>query len=102
MTTKTYKSLFDVATNDLNERADLKFRADMMLTLRGLFEAKGWKQAEIGKALGIKQPHVSDLTNGHIDKFSSDKLLGFLAKLDIRLKPFFDNGEVYCEVHKST
>jgi predicted XRE-type DNA-binding protein len=101
MTTKTYKSLFDVATTDPTERADLKFRAELMLTLRGLFEARGWKQADIGAALGIRQPHVSDLTNGHIDKFSSDKLIGFLAKLDIRLKPFFGNGQVHCEVLSS-
>lgn len=101
MTTKTHKSLFDIVTDDTTERADLRFRADMMLMLRELFEAKGWKQADIGAALGIKQPHVSDLTNGHIDKFSSDKLIGFLSKLDIRFKPFFKNGQVHCEIQTS-
>ena len=43
-------------------------------------------QAEIGAKLGIPQPRVSELMMGKIDKFSSDKLIGILAKLGIRFR----------------
>jgi predicted XRE-type DNA-binding protein len=59
------------------------------------------KQREIASLLGIKQPEVSHLMNGHFSRFTTDKLLEFLKRLDrkvtIRIsrhKP----GEPYQEV----
>ena len=92
-----FNSLFD-AVNDATEAADLKFRADVMITLRKMFEDRGWKQSEIADALSIPQPRVSDLMRGKIDRFSSDKLIGFLAKMDVRLKPSFVDHKVICDV----
>ena len=85
-----YDNIFSVITDDQQEAADLQFRADLMLTLRRMFEEKGWKQADIARALGIPQPRVSELMRGKIDLFSADKLIGFLARLDLRLRPRFD------------
>ncbi len=98
MTKLVFNSLFDAATNDATEAADLKFRADVMITLRKLFEDRGWKQSDIAEALSIPQPRVSDLMRGKIDRFSADKLIGFLAKMDVRLKPSFTDHKVICEV----
>ncbi|TBR42453.1 hypothetical protein CBF23_007005 [Marinomonas agarivorans] len=69
------------------QAADLKFRADMMLVLRSYFESQGWKQADIMLALDITQPRASELTKGKVDKFSSDKLICFLAKIGYSIKP---------------
>lgn len=82
-----YSSIFEAITDDAIEAADLQFRADLMLLLRECFRSKGATQAEIGARLGIPQPRVSELMTGKVDKFSSDKLIGFLASLGIRLKP---------------
>ncbi|WFU13039.1 XRE family transcriptional regulator (plasmid) [Rhizobium sp. CB3090] len=95
---KRVTSLFDVISDNASEAADMKFRADLMITLRDLFEDRGWKQADIAKALELPQPRVSDLMRGKIDRFSADKLIGFLAKLDVRLKPSFADHKVTCEV----
>lgn len=84
-----YSNIFDAIADDATEAADLEFRADLMLLLRDYFRAKKASQAEIGKMLGVPQPRVSELMTGKIDKFSSDKLIGFLATLGIRFKPSF-------------
>lgn len=81
-----YSNIFEAITDDAEEAADLQFRADLMLLLREYFRSKDAAQAEIGAKLGIPQPRVSELMTGKIDKFSSDKLIGFLAKLGIRFR----------------
>ncbi len=40
------------------------------------------KQREIADILGIAQPDVSHLMNGHFSRFTTDKLLDFLRRLD--------------------
>lgn len=51
----------------------------------GVFQILGerkLKQQEIAEILGIAQPDVSHLMNGHFSRFTTDKLLGFLRRLD--------------------
>ena len=80
----SYSNIFEAIADNADDAADLAFRADLMLVLRDYFA--GVAQAEIGKVLGIPQPRVSELIGGKVDKFSADKLIGFLAKVGIRLK----------------
>lgn len=82
-----YSNIFDAIVDDSAEAADLEFRADMMIVLRNHFQSKKWKQADIMAALDISQPRVSELTKGKVDKFSSDKLIRFLAKIGYTIKP---------------
>lgn len=94
-----YDNIFDVVAENSAEAADLQFRADLMLTLRKLLEERKLRQAEIAEALGVSQARVSELMRGKIDLFSADKLIGFLARLDVRLRPSVDaSGRVVCEV----
>ncbi len=94
-----YDNIFDVIADSPAKAADLQFRADLMLTLRKLLEERKLRQAEIAEALGVSQPRVSELMRGKIDLFSADKLIGFLARLDVRLRPSVDaSGRVVCEV----
>ena len=92
MTQLKYTNIFEAIVDDTQEAADLQFRSDLMLVLRDIFEMKKWGQAEIGQALEIPQPRVSELVNGKVHKFSSDKLIGFLAMLGFRFKPTFVAG----------
>lgn len=85
----SYNKIFEAITDDKVEAADLEFRSDLLIVLRGIFEANGWKQADIMAALNIPQPRASELVRGKIDKFSSDKLIGYLSLLGIRFKPTF-------------
>ena len=43
---------------------------------------KALKQREIADVLGIAQPDVSHLMNGHFSRFTTEKLLDFLKRLD--------------------
>jgi predicted XRE-type DNA-binding protein len=76
-------------------RAKLGFHVYQLLTDRKL------KQREIAALLGIKQPEVSHLMNGHFNRFTTDKLLDFLKRLDrkvtINISPH-NPGEPYREV----
>lgn len=80
-----YSNIFEAITDDAEQAADLEFRADLMLVLREHFGKAS--QTQIGKALGIPQSRVSELLSGKVNKFSSDKLIGFLARAGIRFKP---------------
>lgn len=93
-----YSNIFESITEDTTLAADLQFRSDLLMTLIDIFDDKGWKQAEIAKALDIAQPRVSELLRGKISLFSSDRLIGYLAKLGYRLRPSVTGHKVVCEV----
>ncbi|CDZ28732.1 helix-turn-helix domain-containing protein [Neorhizobium galegae] len=94
-----FENIFDVVTEDPIEAADLRFRSDLLTTLVAIFEDRKWKQTDIAKALDIPQPRVSELMRGKIQLFSADKLIGYLAKLGVRLKPSFSaEHKVICDV----
>jgi predicted XRE-type DNA-binding protein len=80
---------------ELFARAKLGFHVYQLLKDREL------KQREIAVLLGIKQPEVSHLMNGHFNRFTTDKLLEFLRRLDrkvtIRITPH-KPGEPYQEI----
>lgn len=88
-----YNNIFDAITDDNAEAADLKFRADLILVIRQIFEEKKWAQADIMTVLDIPQPRVSELVRGKVDKFSSDKLIGYLAKLGFQFKPTYQSSK---------
>jgi predicted XRE-type DNA-binding protein len=75
----------DVQTRPFFARAQLGFHVPKLLSSRKL------KQREIASLLGLKQPEVSLLMNGHSSRFTTDKLPEFLKGLDqtvsIRIRP---------------
>lgn len=94
-----YTNIFESITEDASLAADLQFRSDLLMTLIGIIDHKGWKQAEIAQALEIPQPRVSELLRGKIRLFSSDRLIGYLAKLGYRLRPSVTSEhKVICDV----
>lgn len=104
MTKLVYSNIFDAIVGDKSEAADLEFRADLMLVMRKIFESKKWGQSDIMQALDIPQPRASELAKGKVDKFSSDKLIGYLAKLGFRFKPTYkavkrNKSPIQCAVH---
>lgn len=69
-----------------DEAEHLKVRAELMVNLQRVIMARGLKQAEAAKLLGVTQPRVSDLIRGRIDLFSIDTLIDMLARLGVRAK----------------
>ena len=64
----------------------LKIRSSLMIHLRKTIEAKGMKQAEAAKLLGVTQPRISDLYKGKIHLFSIDTLVDMLARVGVHIK----------------
>ena len=68
------------------EAEHLRVRADLLIQIQKALKARGLKQAEAAKVLGVTQPRVSDLARGRIDLFSVDGLIDMLARLGIRVR----------------
>lgn len=85
----------------LEDADELLARAQMGFHVYTILKEKKLKQREISSLLGISQPDVSHLMNGHFSRFTTDKLLDFLKRLDrkvtIRISPH-KPGEPYQEV----
>ena len=62
--------------------ADVLARAQIGYHVFKILEEKKLKQREISDILGIAQPDVSHLMNGHFSRFTTDKLLDFLKRLN--------------------
>lgn len=64
----------------LEDADELYARAQLGFHVHRLIAARKLKQREIASLLGIKQPEVSHLMNGHFSRFTTDKLLEFLKR----------------------
>ena len=61
------------------EREQLK--AQLTLQIYRLIRARGLTQAEAGRLLSIRQPHVSALMRGQSGAYSVERLMDFLTAL---------------------
>lgn len=69
-------------------------KAQLTLQIYKLVKQRGITQAEAGKLLGIKQPHVSLLMRNRAGSFSVERLMDFLTALgqdvEIKVRPARD------------
>jgi predicted XRE-type DNA-binding protein len=101
MTTKTStkSAAITVETSSGNVFADLglpdaderQLRVKLAMRLNELIEAENMTQAATARKLGIAQPHVSELKNYKLTRFSSERLLHYITLLnrdvDIFIRP---------------
>jgi predicted XRE-type DNA-binding protein len=66
----------------LDDSDEIYARAQIGFHVYKILKDKELKQREIAGVLGIAQPDVSHLMNGHFSRFTTDKLLDFLKRLD--------------------
>lgn len=69
----------DLGLPDPDER---QLRVQLALRLNDLLQAEGLTQAAAAKRLGIAQPHVSELKNYKLGRFSSERLLHYITLLN--------------------
>jgi len=107
MTGLVYKNIFEAITDDPTEAAELEFRSDVMIFLREYFRVKKMTPTEISKVLEVQQPRVSELMRGKIALLSTNTLIGYLARIGIRLRPVYQptrggKPPMKCEVQACT
>ena len=66
----------------LEDAEELLVRAQIGFHVATLIKNRNLKQREAANLLNIAQPDVSHLMNGHFSRFTTDKLLDFLRRLD--------------------
>ena len=79
-----------VTTSSGNVFADLNLpypeerlaKATIALSIGELIEKRSLTQEEAGTILGLPQPSVSNLVRGKLEKFTIDRLLRYMRKLD--------------------
>jgi predicted XRE-type DNA-binding protein len=80
---------------------DLFVRAQLGYCVYKILEEKKLKQQEVAELHGMAQPDISYLMNGHFSRFTADKLLNFLKRLNrkvtIQISPRL-KGEPYQEI----
>jgi predicted XRE-type DNA-binding protein len=69
----------DLGFSDAGER---KLRVQLAMRLNDLIGDGKLTQARVAKLFGIPQPHVSELRNFKLSRFSSERLLHFITLLD--------------------
>lgn len=74
----------DLGLSDPEERLA---KADLAIHIADLIQERGLTQAQAAKALGLKQPHISNLIRGRLDGFSIERLFRFLNRMgqDVRI-----------------
>jgi predicted XRE-type DNA-binding protein len=90
MKEKNVKEKIKITPSSGNIFADLgienpeeyQLKARLARLINKIVAERGWTQAETAKVLGIKQPHVSELSRGLLDHFSVERLLHFLGQLE--------------------
>ena len=75
----TVNVFVDLGFADAGER---KLRVQLAMRLNALIAEHRLTQARVAPLFGIPQPHVSELKNYKLSRFSSERLLRFLTLLD--------------------
>ncbi len=69
----------DLGFADSDER---RLRVQLAMQLNDLIVARPLTQAQASALFGIPQPHISELRNYKLTRFSSERLMRFLTQLD--------------------
>lgn len=68
----------DLGYPDAKER---RLKVELAMEVNRILESRGLAQAQSARALGILQPHVSDLVRYRLNRFSVERLMQFLTLL---------------------
>jgi predicted XRE-type DNA-binding protein len=69
----------DLGFADADER---KLKVQLAVRLNELIKEKAYTQVQLAQVFGVAQPHVSELVNYRLNRFSSERLLHFMTLLD--------------------
>ena len=69
----------DLGFADAGER---KLRVQLAMRINDLVAERALTQAKAAHLFGVPQPHISELKNYKLSRFSSERLLRFLTQLD--------------------
>ena len=68
------------------EAQSLRLRAQLMVELRRMIQARKLTQNSAAKLFGVTQPRISDLVRGKINLFSIETLVDMLTRAGIQVQ----------------
>lgn len=86
---------------ELDNADELYIRACLGVQVMKILKERQYTQKEAAKFLGVKQPEVSALMQAKFSRFSQERLIGFLNKLNQKVTIQVSNhheGEPYQQV----
>tara|TARA_R110000782_G_scaffold124850_19_gene216390 strand:- start:1805 stop:2137 length:333 start_codon:yes stop_codon:yes gene_type:complete len=84
--TESSGNIFQDLGFEKEEAANLLVRAELMVQIRDIINKRGLKQNEAKELLGVEQPDISAIKNLKVEKFSIDRLVVFLSRLNRRVE----------------
>lgn len=75
MARERFESVWDAIEDTPEEALNMRLRSELMASIAKRVDEWGITQKEAAQRLGITQPRLNDLLNGHINKFSLDALV---------------------------
>ena len=82
---KKFHSVWDAIEGSSKEAANMKVRAELMITLQERVKHQHGTQTEKAEKLGLNQPRLNDLLKGRINKFSLDALVNIASKAGLQI-----------------
>jgi predicted XRE-type DNA-binding protein len=79
MEAETFGSVFDALADTEAEAANMKARAELLLSIRDRVNSWGVPQDQAASRLGITRPRLNDLLRGKLTKFSLDALVNIAS-----------------------
>jgi predicted XRE-type DNA-binding protein len=64
----------------------LQAKADLVFKISAIIEKRGLSQVKAAELLGVNQPKISALLRGHLEGFSIERIMRFLAALDQKVE----------------
>lgn len=110
MATGTKETLIERGSGDvfhdlgLPDADELLAKSKLARAISAALKERKMSQSQLARLTGIDQPKISQLMNGHISGFSSDRLMHILTKLDqdvvifIRPRPRSEKRAAYISV----
>jgi predicted XRE-type DNA-binding protein len=84
---KSSGNVFTDLGYDSEEAALLRFKSRLLSALAA-FVSEFRTQADAAEALGVSRPRISEIKNGHLDKFTTDLLLAYCHRAGLRIPDF--------------
>jgi predicted XRE-type DNA-binding protein len=85
-TTPAGKNVFEDLGFDKAEAANLKIRSELMMIIKDHITQEKLTQSEAAELMGVDQPRVSKLLQGHIELFTIDILIKMLERVGIHMQ----------------
>jgi len=100
-----FSSPFELFAKDAVELNMLSLKSKLLIIIAEMIRGEGWSQAAAADKLGVSQPRVSNLMNGHVSKFAIDTLLEMLCRIgfvvDVTFRPHDEESPLHVSVKKA-